>query len=102
MTRLSLSEHTLEVNVGRCDISQFDFSEVEDYVAELTRSRQYQFEAIKAILHYLWGGAYESIVDLARENYAHKEAIRKRFHSEAHFLRMLPLPDRSRPGRQIR
>lgn len=94
MARLSLSEHTLDVNVRRCDINLFDFSEVEDYVALLTGDRKYQFDAIKEIMVYLWGGAYTSVVDLARENYGQKEAIRQRFLSEAHFLHMLPLPDK--------
>ena len=94
MARLSLSEHTLNVNVRRCDVSLFDFSEVEDYVALLTGDRKYQFDAIKEIMVYLWGGAYKSVVDLARENYGQKEAIRQRFLSEEHFLHMLPLPDK--------
>jgi type III restriction enzyme len=94
MARLSLSEHTLEVNTRRSDIGLFDFSEVEDYVLTLTGDRKYQLSAIKDILAYLWGGAYASVVDLARENYGRKEAIRKRFLSEAHFLSMLPLPDK--------
>ena len=94
MARLSLSEHTLDVNVRRCDISLFDFSEVEDYVATLTGDRKYQFDAIKEIMAYLWGGAYASVLDLARENYGQKESIRRRFLSEAHFLSMLPLPEK--------
>ena len=94
MARLSLSEHTLDVNVRRCDISLFDFSEVEDYVATLAGDRNYQFEAIKEIMVYLWGGAYTSVLDLARENYGQKESIRRRFLSEAHFLSMLPLPEK--------
>lgn len=94
MARLSLSEHTLDVNVRRCDITLFDFSEVEDYVATLTGDRRYQFDAIKEIMVYLWGGVYASVLDLARENYGQKEALRKRFLSEAHFLSMLPLPNK--------
>ena len=92
-SKLSLSEHTLDINVRRCDVTLFDFSEVEDYVSTLTGDRDYQFNAIKQILIYLWGGAYNTIVDLAKENYK-KPAIQQRFLSEAHFLSMLPLPDR--------
>ncbi|MCJ7595233.1 MAG: DEAD/DEAH box helicase family protein [Desulfobacterales bacterium] len=93
-SKLSLSQHTLSVNIRKWDAGLFDFSEVEDYVLTLTGEREYQFNAVKEILIYLWGGAYETIVDLARENYKKKPAIQKRFHSEEHFLRMLPLPDR--------
>jgi type III restriction enzyme len=92
-SKLSLSEHTLDIEVRKCDVTLFDFSEVENYVYTLTGDREYQFNAIKQILIYLWGGAYNSVVDLAKENYK-KPAIQKRFLSEAHFLSMLPLPDR--------
>ena len=93
-SKLSLSEHTLDANIRRCDLDLFDFSEVEDYVLTLAGDREYQFEAVRQILTYLWGGAYKTVVDLAKENYRKKPAIRKRFQSEEHFLRMLPLPDR--------
>lgn len=92
--RLSLSQHTLDINVRRCDVNKFDFSEVEEYVLTLTGDRDYQYNAIKDILIYLWGGAYPSLADLAKENYRRKPAIQQRFHSEEHFLRMLPLPGR--------
>lgn len=94
--KLSLSEHTLDINMRKCDVTRFDFSEVEDYVHALTGDRDYQFDAIKRILIYLWGGTYKSVADLASENYRNpkKTAIQQRFHSEEHFLRLLPLPDR--------
>ena len=93
-SKLSLSEHTLDVNTRRCDVGLLDFSEVEEYVLTLTGERGYQFDAIKKILIYLWGGAYKTIVDLAKENFRKKQAIQMRFRSEEYFLRMLPLPDR--------
>ena len=93
-SKLSLSEHTLDINTRKCDLGLFDFSEVEDYVRLLSGDREYQFKAVKEILVYLWGGAYKDLIDLAKENYRKKEAIRKRFQSEEHLLRLLPLPDR--------
>lgn len=92
--KLSLSEHTLDINMRKCDVTRFDFSEVEEYVRALTGDREYQYDAVKRILIYLWGGTYKSVTDLARENYRKKSAIQQRFHSEEHFLRLLPLPDR--------
>ena len=92
--KLSLSEHTLDVSIHRCDVEQFDFTEIEDYVLTLTGDREYQFHAIKQLMVYLWGGAYETVVDLARENFGKKQAIQQRFKSEDILLRMLPLPDR--------
>jgi type III restriction enzyme len=92
--KLNLGDHTLDIEVRRRDITQFDFSEVEDYISALAGGREYQFEAIKNTLIYLWGGIYKDITDLARKNFKNKIAIRQRFHSEENFLRHLPLPDR--------
>ncbi|MBM3852027.1 MAG: hypothetical protein FJ399_02610 [Verrucomicrobia bacterium] len=93
-TKLSLSEHTLDINPRTCDVERFDFAEVEDYVRALTEGRDYQFEAIRHLMTYLWGGRYATVVDLARANYRKKEAIQQRFQSEEHFLRLLPLADK--------
>jgi len=92
--KLNLSDHTLDINTGKCDINKFDFSEVEEFVRELAGGREYQFEAIKDTLIYLWGGIYKDANELAKENYGKKEAIQHRFQSEENFLRRLPLPDR--------
>ena len=43
---------------------------------------------------YLWGGSYQDVSELARENFVKKGAIQQRFQSEENFLRHLPLPDR--------
>lgn len=93
-TRLCLSEHTLAVNVRTSNVNLFDFGDIEAYVRALSTGRQYQFDAIRDIMVYLWGGRYKTVVDLARENYPRKPAIQHRFQSEAHFLRTLPLPDK--------
>lgn len=92
--KLSLSKHTLDINPRACDLERFDFAEIEDYVRALTAGRDYQYNAIRQIMTYLWGGRYETVKDLARLNYGRKEAIQQRFQSEEHFLRMLPLPDK--------
>lgn len=92
--KISLSEHTLDIKTNSADISLFDFREVEEYVRTLTGSREYQFQAIKTLLTYLWGGRYDTVLDLAKENWKKKEALQQRFQSEDHFLGSLPLPDR--------
>lgn len=93
-SRLALSEHTLDIEPRACDVVKFDFAEIEDYVRALTRGREYQFEAIRQIMIYLWGGRYRTVADLARKNFRKKRAIQQRFQSEEHFLRLLPLPDK--------
>ena len=45
--KLYLSNHTLDINIRKCNYNQFDFSEVEDFVRELVGTRDYQFKAIK-------------------------------------------------------
>ena len=74
-----MSDHTLDINIRRCNYEKFNFSEIEEYVRELTGSREYQYDAIKRIMIYLWGGAYKSVVELAEENYRQKPQIPQRF-----------------------
>jgi len=95
--RLNLSDHTLDINIRRCNYNKFSFSEIEEYVSELVGSRDYQYKAIKQVMIYLWGGAYRSITDLGKENFNNvkeRPQIQQRFGTEENFLRQLPLPDR--------
>jgi len=94
VTKLNLADHTLDINTRKCNYEKFDFSEIEDFVQELAGGRQFQFNAIKQILIYLWGDSYKDVSQLAKENYKKKEAIQQRFQSEENFLRHLPLPNR--------
>ncbi|HPK87826.1 MAG TPA: DEAD/DEAH box helicase family protein, partial [Atribacterota bacterium] len=72
----------------------FDFSEVGDFVKELGKGREYQVQAIKKLMIYLWGGSYKNITELARENYNRKKNIQNRFKTEENMIKNLPLPDR--------
>lgn len=92
--RINLSQHTLDISTKGVDQSKFDFEEIEDFVTELVDGREYQHEAIKNIMTYLWGGKYNTVQDLAKQNYQKKEEIQSRFPTEEHFLNMMPLPDR--------
>ncbi len=91
--KLNLSDHTLDINVRKCDYNRFDFSEIEPFVRELAGDRDYQYNAIKEVMIYLWGGSYKNVTDLAKQNYK-KPAIQQRFQSRENFLRKLPLSDR--------
>jgi len=92
--RLNLSDHTLDINIRKCNYNKFNFSEIEDYVRELVGSRDYQYDAIKEVMIYLWGGGYKSITELGKENYQQKLQIQQRFGTETNFFQNLPLPDR--------
>ena len=92
--KLNLSEHTLDINVRKCNYDKFRFSDIEDYVRAVSGGREYQYQAIKHTMIYLWGGGYKSVVALANENFAQKEHLRERFGSEEIMLGHLPLADR--------
>ena len=61
-----MSDHTLDINIRRCNYSKLNFSEIEEYVRELVGSRDYQYDAIKQVMIYVWGGGYKSIADLGK------------------------------------
>lgn len=92
--RVNLSEHVLRLNPKKGSRQRFDFSEVEDYVRAITGEREYQFEAIRTVMNYLWGGGYKNLEELARENFEKNSHLKERFGSEELFLGHLPLPDR--------
>ena len=96
ITKLVLSGNVLSINVNTYNKELFDFEEFAPYVKALAGDRDYQFNAIKELLIYLWGGRYKNILDLARENYGKpgKEALQQRFLSQDQFLATIPLPDR--------
>ena len=92
--KLNLSEHTLDINIRKCSYEKFRFSDIEEYARAITAGREYQYQAIKRTMIYLWGGGYENVADLAKENFAKKEHIRERFGSQEIMLGHLPLADR--------
>ncbi|MGA1825511.1 MAG: DEAD/DEAH box helicase [bacterium] len=92
--KLNLSEHTLDINIRKCNYEKFRFSYMEEYVRTMTGGREYQYQAIKHTMIYLWGGGYKNAADLAKENFLKKEHIRERFGSEEIMLGHLPLADR--------
>jgi len=93
--KIDLSEHALDVNPRRYSVDKLDLEELDDYIKALAGSRDYEYEAIRLIMKYLWGESYESIIDLAEENWKNKEVIRSRFHgNKDRFLNTLPLPDK--------
>jgi len=66
--RLNLSDQTLNINIRKCNYNKFSFPEIEEYVRELTGSRDYQYDAIKQVMIYLSGGGYGNIADLGKKS----------------------------------
>ncbi len=92
--KLNLSEHTLDINLRKCSFDKFRFSNIDDYVRAVTGDREYQFQAIKHTMIYLWGGGYKNVADVASENFAKKPHLKERFGSEEIMFGHLPLADR--------
>ncbi len=91
--KLNLSEHTLNVNVRKCS-DKFRFPDIEDYVRAIAGGREYQYQAIRQTMIYLWGGGYKNVKELAKENFDRKEHIKQRFGTEEILYGSLPLADR--------
>jgi type III restriction enzyme len=91
--RVNLSEHVLKIKL-RKKAHDFNFEEIEDYVQAVAGGRQFQYEAIRDVMTYLWGGGYKDLADLAKENYKNNPHLQERFGSEELYLGHLPLPDR--------
>jgi type III restriction enzyme len=90
---IDLSEHTLDVNRRKYSVEKLDLVELDEFIRELAGSRDYEYHAIRDIMIYLWGGSYDSVINLAEENWEVKDVIRDRFHgNKDRFLRTLPLP----------
>ena len=92
--KFNLADQTLRINLRRCNYDKFRFSEIEDYVRELIGDREYQFQAIKEIMTYLWGGSYNSVAELARENFDNNTHIQQEHGSIELLLSKFTLPDR--------
>lgn len=75
------------------DRSRWDESRYEDFLDELCGNREYQKEAIRTALRFLLGGEYDSLRDLARQNFQQSPLLAARHGSLAHFERSLQLPD---------
>ena len=92
--KLNLSEHMLDINIRKCNYDKFRFSDIEDYVRVVSGDREYEYQAIKHTMIYLWGGGYKDVSALARENFAQKIHLKERFGSEEIMLGHLPLADK--------
>jgi len=60
------------IDLGKLDISKYD-----DFLDELCLHREYQKEAIKEAVRFLLGGEYQSIEQLAKENFEHNQDLQE-------------------------
>lgn len=92
--RINLGDYSLDINPRKINYEKFDYREIDEYMRAIAGSRDYQYEAIKNVMTYLWGGSYKTVSDLARENFADKPHIQEKYGSEDILLNHIPLNDR--------
>ncbi len=75
------------------DPSQFDPNKFEPFLDALCGDREYQKEAIREALRYLFGGEYSSLNELAEKNYHNNLKLQEKYSSLEDFLCHLQLPE---------
>lgn len=70
-----------------------DIDSWQDYLDCLCSNREYQKNAIKAVIIYLLSGKYTSINDLAEKNYYLNDDIRDSYNSFDQFLKNIQMPN---------
>ena len=76
------------------DPKRFDPNKYEAFLAALCRDREYQKEAIREAMRYFLGGEYQSLKELAEENYHKNPKLQEKYSSFEDFLEYLQLPDK--------
>ena len=75
------------------DFKVWNESKYEAFLDELCGTREYQKEAIRTTLRYLLGGKYNSLEDLAKENFDENPELEQRYGSWTAMRKLLQLPD---------
>ena len=76
------------------DKTKLNLTVWEDYLDILCGNREYQKEAITTAIIYLASGEYQSINQLARENYQNNQDLQNLYLTESDFIKSLPLKDK--------
>ncbi|MEA3222289.1 MAG: DEAD/DEAH box helicase family protein [Thermodesulfobacteriota bacterium] len=76
------------------DPAKLDISKYEAFLDALCGDREYQKEAIRETLRYLLGGRYNSLRNLAEENYYQNLVLQDLYPSLEDFYKHLQLPDK--------
>jgi type III restriction enzyme len=76
------------------DPARFDIRKYEAFLDALCGDREYQKEATRETLRYLLGGQYNSLRDLAKENYQQNAVLQDLYPSLEDSYKHLQLPDK--------
>lgn len=93
---MSFKESDLVLNVSTSvDPEKWDEGFYQTFLSLLFKNRQYQKEATEVALRYMNSGEYNSLEDLAKENFNKNEIIRSRWNENFDAMRKdLSLPDK--------
>lgn len=78
---------------GNFNQSKLPLDEWQDFLDVLCGDRDYQKEAIKAALIFLFSEKYDSVNDLVVENYNHNDDIQALYNSPTQYIKNLQLPN---------
>lgn len=76
------------------DTKRLDFNRYEAFLDALCGNREYQKESIRETVRYFLGGEYQSLKDLAEENYHQSPKLQDKYSSLDDFVDYLQLPDK--------
>jgi len=76
------------------DPKRFDPNKYEAFLDALCGDREYQKEAIREAVRYFLGGEYQSLKELAEENYHKNSKLQEKYSSFEEFRGVLQLPDK--------
>jgi len=76
------------------DPNRFDPNKYEAFLDALCGDREYQKEAIREVVRYFLGGEYQSLKELAEENYHKNSKLQEKYSSFEEFRGVLQLPDK--------
>jgi len=76
------------------DPKRFDPNKYEAFLDALCGDREYQKEVIREVVRYFLGGEYQSLKELAEENYHKNSKLQEKYSSFEEFSGVLQLPDK--------
>lgn len=95
LERQTFQNKDLVLNVSPSfDPKRLDLNQYEAFLDALCGNREYQKESIRETVRYFLGGEYQSLKDLAEENYHQNPKLQDKYSSMDDFMGYLQLPDK--------
>ena len=91
--KFSVSDLVLEVPMS-VDPGVFDMDDYEPFIEVLCGAREFQAEALRAVLRLLAGGKYGTTAELAADNYGRNPNLQNRYSSLERMVENLPFSER--------